>query len=593
MIGTALNRGSEARDSKVSSLAFFLSISVLIHGVFFPQEWLWLGAGLAFALSWEAWRRVKIYGSTGSREIQGTLSITDGLLFLLIALSLFGLWHPVKSSEGWMDAIRWGTLWMVYHKSSTIASGREQGKMLSWIERIGILLAILAWLSQLSLWAQGQEISLGQERLSSLFGYPNALGVYLAAALLLSPRSKPVQALFLITLINTGSRAVVFLFLFVLAIRGWIRWRAEGILPGLREGAVLGLILISSLILTIGLNPGALQHLLDWGVQNSLGERLIYIQDGLRLAWANRGMPEAGGWLAFPTIQNIPYWTTDPHSLWIRVLLNQGVLGLAVLILWVILIFRQFASRSRMKYEEGKNQGIFWALLFLGLHAAIDADFLFGTLGILFWILLGMGLPRVGEAIDGKGRLPALRAWRKPGFRKLKNIFQGLLFIFSGLAFLGAWVYPQGPVLSVALDQELVKMEGNKQHSLEILEDRLSKDQTQFEVRREIASLELELKGAAGLEAAEHVLSWEKYNVRTYEWIQGRVLEEAEKRRSTDPSEALLLYRWCANLPMRLEKVAAVSPFEQRVWLEASNFKASDLMKLLAATAKERQLTLL
>jgi hypothetical protein len=533
------------------------------------------------------------------------LSITDVLLFTLIGLSLVGLWHPVKTSEGWMDAVRWGTLWMVYHQAQKIPRGLEKDRMLSWIEGIGVFLATLAWFVKLSPWIQGQGFFLmGSERLSSLFGYPNALGVYLAAVLLLRPRSRIIEALLFFTLVNTGSRAAIFLFLIVWGTRGVLRWKVRGILSSPRENVYLGISIITALLLTLGLNPGALQHLLDWGIQNSLGERFLYIRDGLKLAWTHQGIPQAGGWLAFPVVQNIPYWTTDPHSLWIRVLLNQGIYGVLALLLWSILVVKQMA-RGREWVDEDKCLEIYSALLFLGLHAIIDADFLFGTLGILFWILIGLSFSQQAQVINVRFEFKSLRTkfskrtlrfravLQKKYFYNLKYAFEGLLFMFLGFALFGAWVYPELLDSSKVLHQEMAKTEGNKQQSLEVLKKSLSEDQTQLKVRREIASLELELKGASGLEAAEQVLAWEKFDVRTYEWIQGCVLEEAEKRRITDPSNAFRLYQWCEKLPARLEDVASISTFEGRLWPGAINFQPSELMRLLAVTAKERQLTLL
>ncbi|HVJ47998.1 O-antigen ligase family protein [Desulfitobacterium sp.] len=637
MIGTTLNRDSRARDSKVRSLAFFLGFSVIVQGAFFPQEWLWLGAGLAFSLAGEAWSRVRIHGLSESEGIQGSLTITDGLLFTLICLSLLGLWHPIKLSEGWMDVIRWGTLWMVYHQARKIPRGLEQKKMLFWIEQVGVLLAILAWPLQLSLWVQGQGLFLtGTERLSSLLGYPNALAAYLAAVLLLRPRSKLVQALLFLSLLNTGSRAAVFLFLMVWSIRGLVRWRVRGTLTNLREGVFLGLLVISGLLLMIGFNQGAFQHLFDWRISNSLGERFLYVQDGLKLAWAHQGMPQAGGWFAFPVVQNIPYWTSDPHSILIRVLLNQGVYGVLALILWGILTFKQIGRVNKYRKSalspdwDDRRPDSYSALLFLGLHAMMDADFLFGTLGILFWTLLGMFLPQQDretsrfesqKAIKKTRLAPSIARTKAVGctyaicpklilsvskinalnlrhffqdihFPYLKNQFMGLFFLLLSLTLLGSWVYPQWLDPQKSLGQETFKGKGDQQRSLQILQRGLEQDQTQLMVRREIASLELELYGAEGLDAAEDVLAWEKFDLRAYEWIQGRVLEEAEKRRSTNPGEALTLYRWSAKLPSRLQRLVSVSAFERRLWPDTVNFQPSELMNFFASAAQERQLTL-
>ncbi|WP_425805998.1 O-antigen ligase family protein [Desulfitobacterium sp. Sab5] len=599
MTGITLNRVNRAGDSKVRSLAFVLMVSIIFaHGVFFPEQWLLIGAGLAFLQCWGVFKL---------KDISGLLSLTDGLFLALISCSLLGLLHPVKSSEGWMDALRWFTLWMIYRQARWIQGEENQQRMLNWIQAAGIMLAVLAWLPQLSLWAKGSRLfTMGLERLSSSVGYPNALGVYLAAVILLSPRLRIIQVLLFLTLLNTGSRASLVLFLLIMTGREIVKRRRSQQLRdsfiGIeskslvkkpkREKLLFGVISISASLLSLIYVKGPSQHLLDWGIRNSLGERLLYFQDGIKLAWLYRGIPQAGGWFTFPLVQHIPYWTTDPHSLLIRVLLDQGIYGMLILSLWAILMMKRLIQNSK-----GRQFYIFGALLFLMLHALMDTDFLFGTLGILFWTLIGMSVPYEDKKHKKLNLIPLKHTQNRmikfmPEYHNvLKKFLPGAIYLFLGLLLLGAGIYlPRTDSLKVA-EQE-AKNTGDKQYTLSVLKKSLHNDQIQFSIRREIARLELELQGADALGAMENVLAWEKFNIRTYEWAQGFVLEEAEKRRKTNPREADILYQWSKELPSRLIKVSSVNRLERMLWPGAANFQPSEMMRFLKSTAEERQLTL-
>lgn len=628
MISQSINRVNQARDSKVQSLAFILMVSIIFaHGVFFKQQWLLIGAGLAFVQFWQAWsglllRRRSKSETLVKRDTAGTIFLTDGLFLGLIGLSLLGLYHPVKSSEGWMDAQRWFTLWMVYRQARWIQGEADQQRMLKWIKGAGVVLVIFAWLPQINLWTQGRGIFfMGIERLSSSVGYPNALGAFLAAVLLLSPRWRIPQILMFLTLLNTGSRASVVLCLLIIAGREIVKRRRRGQkywgpFIGIRskisekghkeKGLFWGGLLISASLFTLIYLKGPSQHLLNWRIENSLGERLLYLLDGLKLAWLQKGIPQAGGWLSFPLVQRIPYWTTDPHSLLIRVLLDQGIFGVLIFSVWAIIIMKQiicvlnFPNPSRAMEGQDQEFYVLSALLFLILHALMDADFLFGTLGILFWTLLGMSLPyekkrwmefNVSSLYLKKAKNMIYRFLPVYHNFNLKNLWVGLIYLFLGLTLLGAGVYSSWMNTRNSVEQE-IKAVGNKQQILSILTKSLNRDQTQLSVRRKIASLELELQGANGLGAMETVLAWDKFNIRTYEWAQGLVLEEAERRRGSNPKEADILYEWSKELPSRFKKLSSVNPFERTLWPGAANFQPSEMMTLLASTAEERQLTL-
>ncbi len=595
MIGTTLQRSKTTRESKVRTLVFFLTLSVLVHGTFYPREWLLLGAGMALLSA------LIVKDSKAFR-----MSITDGLFIGLIALSLIGLLDPIKVSEGWLDAIRWFTLWMVYRVSSTLIE--EQGQyVLHWIEGLGVLIAIVAWIPALSQIWPG-VIPLVDGRLSSFFGYPNALAAYSAAVLLLRPRSKWMRALMFTSLLNTGSRAAIGMFLVVWICREVLLFGARkklnhktgksnfqksskgssrklkvlakgnakrlGTIKRNKEGILLILLLCLGILLTLRWNQQAVEHVLNWGISTSLGERLLYFRDGVHLAILNKGLPKAGGWFAFPLVQDIPYWTTDPHSLGIRILLHQGLLGAVFAggwVLWVLLGLGGKALRILRKSREEDLTFIrgFSALLFLMVHALLDTDYLFGALGLLFWTLFGILSSSAHQKMSWGESGFALESYytQYQGYHVTRKIDILPIVLFGGIGFL---------LLTLALHPQWIE-QGNS---------------IQPKTSQEAARLEVEQKGSNGLVAIENILAWEKFNLRTYEWAQGIVLEEAEKRKESDLGEAAELYRWVEKVPDQIGSIRQISDFEKVLWPAAEEFQPSEYNLLLAEYARKRQNTL-
>lgn len=568
MIGTTLERSKTARESKVRALVFFLTLSVLVHGTFFPQEWLLLGAGMTFFSAWRLW--------SSSWALQ--ISLTDGLFTGMIALSFMGLLDPIKASEGWLDAVRWLTLWMTYRVACTFQEERHHEVVLRWITGLGTFLALVGLIPFVSrLWPGGIPVMDG--RLASLFGYPNALAAYCATVILLKPRSKWIRALLFTSLLNTGSRAAIGIFLLVWISREFLQAFLGGGQPILstfrvrKERVLLILLLGLGIFFTVRWNQEAVAHLMNWGISTSLGERLLYLQDGLHLAVINKGLPRAGGWFAFPLIQNIPYWTTDPHSLLVRVLLHQGLLGFILLGGWGIWFFWNLWGKllGMLRQKRGSSLTFvrgFSALFFLMVHSLVDTDFLFGALGFLYWALFGM-LCSSPLGKGGRRRKHYIESYYirnqgilgKRGIRYVSSIF------FLGLGLL---------LVTTAANPQWIERE----------------NQTQPKMRQGVARLEVEQRGSDGLAAMEDVLAWEKFDLRTYEWAQGVVFEEAEKRKEKSPEEARELYRWVARVPERIASVQEISAFEKKLWPEVKEFQPSEFNFLLADYANERQLTL-
>lgn len=341
-----------------------------------------------------------------------------------------------------------------------------------------------------------------------------------------------------------------------------------------KEGILLTLLLSLGAFLTIRWNQQVVGHLMNWGISSSLGERLLYIRDGLHLAVLNKGLPRAGGWYAFPLVQNIPYSTTDPHSLGIRILLHQGVLGIILAGGWGVWALGSLGGKMLMRFRENREgdrtsvRGLS-ALIFLAMHALLDTDFLFGALGLLFWTLFGMLFSSSLKKMSwGKSSYPIESYYTRNRGVQVKKIIRLLssgLLLGIGCVLLATAAHPQ---------------------SLE------RGDQIQPKARQEAARLEVEQEGSNGLAALDNVLAWEKFDLRTYEWAQGVVFEEAEKRKENNFVEAIELYSWVEKVPARIVSVREISALEKVLWPEAKNFQPSEYNLLLAEYARKRQITL-
>jgi len=589
VIGSTLQQVSRARSNTARLLALFLALSVF-EGLYFPKELLIFGFILSmYVLISCSHRRFNFVTETSS-----PFGLTDILLLGMLLFSLLGLLHPIKVKEGLIEALRWGIFWLAYRLGTRISSHEtEKQNLVQYIVWIAIVVAFIGWLPY---------VSKAAGRLSSVFGYPNATAAFLGAVLLLHPQRKMVQIILGISLLGTGSRAGVGLFLAV--------FTGQQILFGippffeLKQGFYgkdlkgLGLILLALIgsVLMLVYNRSAWDNLTSANFSSSSWqERLIYFKDGISLAWNGGGLPRAGGWMAFPTVQRFPYWTSDPHSSFIHILLNQGVPGILSVGIWLSYSFKRawkcwgknrLLLKSRAEFNETKTQVRAWGALFLlGLHSLVDADFSFAALGFLFWMLFGS----IQKGEDGnqpyvlKHKLASLSS-------KGMLVLSLVMCLFSGSALL----YPKLLEKEQSWNIQAVQWyEQDPTKSNALWDMSLNWDQTQVGTRREQA--EHILSGGnveTGLTKVEEVIHWQPHNLEVYEWAQSIVWETAEVQRRIHPEKATMLYRWVECVPQKIEdRVAILTPIDRLLWRGYQDFKPSQHIKLLAEYARLRQLT--
>jgi len=401
------------KEENILTLIFVLSM--ICHGMFFSREWLVLG--LILSTGWLIFNRKSVLcflheALPGVRQGRGKaykiFFDPRGIFFFMIAFSLLGLINPIRNVEGWLEAFRWLIFLLVYLWGKKMRDSEEKKKkilkQLVWTAFICTLISFLPGSEMI--WLSSGPPEAG--RFALFFGYPNAAAVFLGCLILIMQKEKQInllfQCVFIIGLIYSGSRSATFILLVFIVIllikKATMNFQDHktadslGFLGlNLRNASQdrKSLILILMLLLFWTLSPRfnfSLQHLMDW-TDTSLNERIIYWLDSFRLAWSFHFLPQAGGWLAFPFIQTVPYWTLNPHSSFCNILLNQGLAGLLLLLIW--------SAKGLTGYIKelvwGKDLSVICtksAALYLGLHSLVDTDMSFGVLGILFWLLIGM-----------------------------------------------------------------------------------------------------------------------------------------------------------------------------------------------------------
>jgi len=610
--------GSKARISKERILAFSLWFALFAHGLFYLREWLALGAALSIFLAWEVRRRRR--GRRAPAAAAGLVPLwprpqfdaADALFPGLIALSLGGLFRPVKAEMAYWEALRWAVLWLIM-RWGRAAAGPEK----SWLEKqvlwAGLVLALAGWLPWIArIWSAPLWPEAG--RLSSFFGYPNAAAAFLAAVLVLRPKFWWQRAVLFLALVDTGSRGAVLMYLGLgllpevwpglrLCLRRVVR-RHERWLPGQEflarwpdpKRLVPRVVAAAAMLAAAVLFRPGWRHLFVSGFGTpSWSERLWYWQDGVALAAAAGGLPRAGGWLAFPLIQDVPYWTADPHSSLISVLVNEGLPGVVLLGAFLAVCWQR--GRSGQSAERRRRRR---ALLLLFGHSLVDADFSFGVLGVLFWLLFGLEAGAGGTRLAGGAprrrserwevRLQRHRGLAKLGLRALGFVLAGGVLVSVTLGLItAARVSPWAQsVLASAQVQASGRQPGNGAVNWQ---QALAWDQTQTAWRRAWAA-DLLRRGdlAAGLQQLDLVLRWDSWSLANYEWAQGLLWETAEILRDQGRAgSALLLYRRVADMPERVKARRESVPVRDRqYWQGYGAFVPTEHLEFLAETARRR-----
>ena len=246
-------------------------------------------------------------------------------------------------------------------------------------------------------------------RVTSLFSYPSALGLYLAPLALLAigcwqMAKNKIERIFLILTIVFSVLAIIFA-------------RSEGALVGLVVGAFcLGIfyspwrrrtiiIALLAAIVFIGLYLSVLQiknylypkiTFNDFSSQVRLGvwrESINMLKDNFVF-----GAGLAGYQKIMPPYHKINYVEIYlyPHNIFLNFWSELGLLGL-IIFLWLIYNFFALA-RSKISEAKNKNLPYLWRVAIIGAmiviltHGLVDAPYFKNDLAIIFWLITALNL---------------------------------------------------------------------------------------------------------------------------------------------------------------------------------------------------------
>ncbi len=145
----------------------------------------------------------------------------------------------------------------------------------------------------------------------------------------------------------------------------------------------------------------------------SLQERFYYYQNALHMWLSNPVFGSGGGtWTTkFQAFQTLPYWSEQVHSSFFDLLLNGGLFGLILVVVFAAFTIRRV--HRNYKSHESKAHKLFvsgsaLATLILLAHSLLDFDFAFGYYQYIFVILLAFAAgpsSLFSVTSDGKGSI--------------------------------------------------------------------------------------------------------------------------------------------------------------------------------------------
>lgn len=153
----------------------------------------------------------------------------------------------------------------------------------------------------------------------------------------------------------------------------------------------------------------ALMHDRTADALRSVAERSCQVRDGLAL-WSSSSMLGVGpdNWqYLYPYIQTSVYYATVVHSSLVQLLLDVGLLGVALLIGACVLGLRGLWQDLKAAVEEKWSLATLCAVSFLLIHSLIEFDLQFSALAcLLAFLLSGPSGPKVPKRQIGSFAFP-------------------------------------------------------------------------------------------------------------------------------------------------------------------------------------------
>jgi len=127
--------------------------------------------------------------------------------------------------------------------------------------------------------------------------------------------------------------------------------------------------------------------------ENSVLERFTFYKDSIKLV---KDYPAfgagGGGWaVLYEKYQNNPYTSRQAHSFFMQSLVETGIVGFAVLLLFLAWVFYSYIRNYiKSSTEERERQFVFYIVaISLLIHSAIDFDISYAYLAVLIFLCMG------------------------------------------------------------------------------------------------------------------------------------------------------------------------------------------------------------
>lgn len=164
--------------------------------------------------------------------------------------------------------------------------------------------------------------------------------------------------------------------------------------------------------------------------QHSVLERGTFYKDALKLV-KDYPLIGAGGsaWaVLYEKYQNNPYTSREAHNFFLQYLVEVGIVGFAIFILFLVLVFYVYIKNYfRQSEEEQQQRFIFYIIgISLLIHSMIDFDLSYIYLGILLFLSLGAIISNDSITLTEKWKLSA---------NKYRWIYPSVVIIFAVFLF--------------------------------------------------------------------------------------------------------------------------------------------------------------
>lgn len=146
-------------------------------------------------------------------------------------------------------------------------------------------------------------------------------------------------------------------------------------------------------------------------------ERRVFYKDGLKAFLKSPIFGYGGGtWVSlYFMYQSYLYFTTQSHNYFLQVLLDTGLFGFTILLIFLFMLFSTVLKAWKLKDKE-KNiiiAGIIAAAVQLYLHAIWDFDFSLSSVQVLLFASLGVLIGVSREALEDKKQSEGLLVHNK------------------------------------------------------------------------------------------------------------------------------------------------------------------------------------